>query len=170
MLSPSLQKIGRMPMLFLVFLQRLKLRLMIALSAMGETRQILSGGLTSRGQPGPGDDLAMHSEEDSEVGSSRSRSGRADFALQQAHAYDVLDSFVGSLVKGDVARYGLACSDQKLPWENDFARRLLDPDCEWDPLQESVIPPLFAAAPSEKPTKAATKEVQPGAVFAWAIS
>ena len=112
--------------------------------------------------------------EGQEVGSSRSRSERADFTLQQAHAPDALGSFVGSLVKGDVARYGSACSDQKLPWENDFARRLLDPDCEWDPLQgfkqESVIPPLSAAAPSEKPAKAATKEAQPGAVFAWAIS
>ena len=77
-------------------------------------------------------------------------------------------------MKSDVARFGSSCSDQKLPWESDFARRLLDPDCEWDPLQgfkqESVIPPLSAAAPSEKPTKAATKEAQPGAVFAWAIS
>ena len=121
-----------------------------------------------------GDD-AMPLEESPEVGSIRSRSERASFPLQQAHAHDALGSFVGSLVKGDVARYGSSCSDQKLPWENDFARRLLDPDCAWDPLQgfkqESVIPPLSAAAPTEKPAKAATKEAQPGAVlpgrFLW---
>ena len=121
-----------------------------------------------------GNDSDMPRQEGSEVGSMRSPSECARFSVQQSRAHDALGSFVGSLVKSDVARFGSSCSDHKLPWESDFARRLLDPDCEWDPLQgfkqESVIPPLSAAAPAEKPVKAATRELQPGAVFAWAVS
>ena len=101
-----------------------------SLSSEVDAQGFLKDGLGSDGRSSPdpswgshkqgsvearGDDPAMPRQEGSEVGSIRSRSERAGFPLQQAHAHDALGSFVGSLVKSDVARFGSSCSDQKLP-------------------------------------------------------
>ena len=87
---------------------------------------------------------------------------------------DAVGSFVGSIVKGDVARFGSLFNGHKLPWENDFAKSLLDPEFEWDALhgfkQDPVIPPLSAVARAEGSSRSSAKEATPGAIFAWAIA
>ncbi|CAE7210435.1 unnamed protein product [Symbiodinium sp. CCMP2592] len=87
---------------------------------------------------------------------------------------DALGSFVGGLVKSDVARFGNFDLSLQLPWETDFAKSLLDPDCVWDPLngfkQDSQIPPLSTLTLANPSSKQPAKECHTGAIFAWAVS
>ena len=118
--------------------------------------------------------LAEGSAESNAVAPSPELSKQLELTSHQAPVDDSVGSFVGSLVKGDVARFGSLLNGHKLPWENDFAKRLLDPDFEWDPLlgfkQDPVIPPLSATTRIESSSKASVKEASPGSIFAWAIS
>ena len=118
--------------------------------------------------------MAEDSAESNAVAPSPELSKQLEFTSHQAPVDDAVGSFVGSIVKGDVARFGSLFSGQKLPWESDFAKRLLDPEFEWDPLlgfkQDPVIPPLSAASRIEGSSKASVKEASPGSIFAWAIS
>ncbi|OLP81842.1 hypothetical protein AK812_SmicGene37550 [Symbiodinium microadriaticum] len=96
-------------------------------------------------------------------------SKQIDLTSHQAPVDDAVGSFVGSIVKGDVARFGSFFNGHKLPWENDFAKRLLDPEFEWDPLlgfkQDPVIPPLSATARAEGSLRPSAKEASPGSIF-----
>ncbi|CAE7032352.1 unnamed protein product [Symbiodinium sp. CCMP2592] len=87
---------------------------------------------------------------------------------------DALGSFVGGLVKQDVARFGRLDDGLKLPWESEFSKLLFDPDCVWDPLQgrkqDSIFPPITHNAQAAHRPSAGPKEAPSGSIFAWAIA
>ncbi|CAE7739197.1 unnamed protein product [Symbiodinium sp. CCMP2592] len=87
---------------------------------------------------------------------------------------DALGSFVGGLVKQDVARFGRLDDGLKLPWESEFSKLLFDPDCVWDPLQgrkqDSIFPPITHNAQAAHRPPAGPKEAPSGSIFAWAIA
>ncbi|CAE7221237.1 unnamed protein product [Symbiodinium sp. CCMP2592] len=87
---------------------------------------------------------------------------------------DALGSFVGGLVKQDVARFGRLDDGLKLPWESEFSKLLFDPDFVWDPLQgrkqDSIFPPITHNAQAAHRPPAGPKEAPSGSIFAWAIA
>ncbi|CAE7037204.1 unnamed protein product [Symbiodinium sp. CCMP2592] len=96
------------------------------------------------------------------------------FASTAGVVDDALGSFVGGLVKQDVARFGKLDDGLKLPWESEFSKLLLDPDCVWDPLQGrkqgSIFPPITHNAQAARKPEAGFKEAPSGSIFAWAIA
>ncbi|CAE7831241.1 unnamed protein product [Symbiodinium sp. CCMP2592] len=97
-----------------------------------------------------------------------------EFVSTAGVADDALGSFVGGLVKQDVARFGRLDDGLKLPWESEFSKLLFDPDCMWDPLQgrkqDSIFPPITRNAQAAHRPPAGPKEAPSGSIFAWAIA
>ncbi|CAE7415281.1 unnamed protein product [Symbiodinium sp. CCMP2592] len=97
-----------------------------------------------------------------------------EFVSTAGVADDALGSFVGGLVKQDVARFGRLDDGLKLPWESEFSKLLFDPDCVWDPLQgrkqDSIFPPITHNAQAAHRPPAGPKEAPLGSIFAWAIT
>ncbi|CAE7816109.1 unnamed protein product [Symbiodinium sp. CCMP2592] len=126
--------------------------------------------------PGRGDGVdsaALGAASNTSVGGLSSSRSKETERLSCARD-DALGSFVGGLVKFDVAKFGNFDLSLQLPWETDFAKGLLDPDCAWDPLngfkQDSKIPPLSIPTPGNPLSKQPAKECNTGAIFAWAVS
>ncbi|CAE6970568.1 unnamed protein product [Symbiodinium sp. CCMP2592] len=96
------------------------------------------------------------------------------FASTAGVVDDALGSFVGGLVKQDVARFGKLDDGLRLPWESEFSKLLFDPDCVWDPLQGrkqgSIFPPITHNAQAARKPEAGSKDAPSGSIFAWAIA
>ncbi|CAE6910823.1 unnamed protein product [Symbiodinium sp. CCMP2592] len=96
-----------------------------------------------------------------------------EFVSTAGVADDALGSFVGGLVKQDVARFGRLDDGLKLPWES-VSKLLFDPDCVWDPLQgrkqDSIFPPVTHNAQAAHRPPAGPKEAPSGSIFARAIA